>query len=161
LGTDSENKNYACLFNTVRLAGLASSLAFRVFGHDTAYFRDVQFNFPDIKIELVTSDSESIGKFMSGVDVLASASEQEGFGRPFAAALLAGISVELLDRPVFREFFNGGARFHSDVVDLVQSLAKSGYCSPSPVCYSAPIEVVEAYAKANEEIRRLGSISHR
>jgi hypothetical protein len=161
LGTDSEKKNYACFFKTVRLAGLASRLAFRVYGHDTAYFREVQLNFPDIKIELVASDNESIDNFMSGVDVLTSASEHEGFGRPFASALLAGMSVELLDRPVFREFFNGGARFHSNLVVLVQSLARSGHCSPSTVCFSAPLEVVGAYAKANEEIRRLGSISHR
>jgi len=96
---------------------------------------------------------------MCGVDVLASASEQEGFGRPFASALLAGISVELLDRPVFREFFTGGARFHPNIETLVKSLSQVSYSRLSHITYTAPVEAVEAYASAIKEIRRLGSIS--
>jgi hypothetical protein len=159
LGTDSEKKNYAHLFNEVRKADHASRLVFRAFGHETAYFRNIQANFPDVMIELVRSDVESIEEFMGGVDVLASASEYEGFGRPFASALLAGISVELLDRPVFREFFNGGAHFHPDLESLVQSLVKTRKSRMRSIEYSAPIEVVNAYVKANEEIRLLGSIT--
>lgn len=161
LGTDSAKKNYDRFFSGVRATELSSRLAFRVYGHDTAYFRDIRGQFPDIQIELVRSDDESIDAFMSGVDVLASASEQEGFGRPFAAALLAGLSVELLDRPVFREFFTGGACFHPDIDALVQSLPRLGVNSLSHVSYTAPTEAVEAYASANEEIRRLGSFALR
>ena len=156
-GTDSAKKNYDRLFSVLRATELSSLLAFRAYGHDTAYFRDIRGKFPDIQIELVRSDDESIDAFMSGVDVLASVSEQEGFGRPFASALLAGLPVELLDRPVFREFFTGGARFHPDIDALVQSLPRLGDSRLSHVSYTAPAEVVEAYAMANEEIRRLGS----
>lgn len=161
LGTDSAKKNYDRLFSVVRATELSSRLIFRVYGHDTAYFRDIRGKFPDIRIELVKSDNESIDEFMSGVDVLASASEQEGFGRPFASALLAGLPVELLDRPVFREFFTGGARFHPDIDALVQSLLRLGDGRLSDVSYTAPAEVVDAYAMANKEIRRLGSIALR
>jgi hypothetical protein len=159
LGTDSAKKNYDQLFSAVRAAELSSRLVFRVYGHDTVYFRVSRGMFPDIRIELVKSDDESIDEFMSGVDVLASASEQEGFGRPFASAILAGLAVELLDRPVFREFFTGGARFHPDIDALVQSLPRLGDCRLSHVSYTAPAEVVEAYAMANKEIRRLGSMA--
>lgn len=161
LGTDSAKKNYDRFFSGVRATELSSLLAFRVYGHDTAYFRDIRGKFPDIRIELVRSDDESIDEFMSGVDVLASASEHEGFGRPFASALLAGLPVELLDRPVFREFFTGGARFHPDIDALVQSLPRLGDSRLSHVSYTAPAEVVDAYAMANEEIRRLGSMALR
>ncbi len=161
LGTDSAKKNYDRLFSGVRATELSSRLMFRVYGHDTAYFRDIRGKFPDIRIELVRSDDESIDEFMSGVDVLASAAEQEGFGRPVASALLAGLAVELLDRPVFREFFTGGARFHPDIDALVQSLPRLGDSRLSHVSYTAPAEVVDAYAMANEEIRRLGSMALR
>lgn len=157
LGTDSAKKNYDRLFTAVRGAALSLRLAFRVYGHDTRYFRDIRGKFSDIKIALVRSDEASIDEFMSGVDVLASASEQEGFGRPIASALLAGLSVELLDRPVFREFFTGGARFHSDLDALVRSLPRALDFNVLNTQYIPPAEVIDAYVSANAEIRRLGS----
>lgn len=158
LGTDSAKKNYDVLFNAVRRAGLSAHLAFRVYGHETIYFRDIYAQFPDLRIELVRSDDESLDDFMSRINVLVSAAEQEGFGRPIASALLAGLPVELLDRPVFREFFSGGARFHADVDTLVQSLQqRDGEVIPTD--YTAPADVVAAYAAANDEIRRSGSIT--
>lgn len=158
LGTDSAKKNYDRLFAEVRRAGLSKLLAFRVYGHETNYFSNICAQFSELKIELARSDDERLDDFMSRVDVLASAAEQEGFGRPIAAALLAGMRVELLDRPVFREFFSGGARFHSDVDMLVQSLPSSGK-EAEPIHYKAPADVVAAYAAANAEIRRTGSIT--
>ena len=155
LGTDSAKKNYGRLFNAVRQADLSSRLAFRVYGHETAYFRDISAHFPELRIELARSDDESLDDFMSRVDVLASAAEQEGFGRPIASALLAGLPVELLDRPVFREFFSGGARFHADIDALVESLFRHGN-EVMHTSYVAPADVVAAYAAANEEIRRIG-----
>lgn len=160
-GTDSAKKNYDRLFSVVRATELSSRLAFRLYGHDTLHFRDIQRRFPDIQVELVKSDDVSIDEFMCGVDVLASASEQEGFGRPFASALLAGLPVELLDRPVFREFFTGGARFHPNIEALVQSLPRLPGIRMRKISFTAPVEVLEAYARANEEIRRLGSIALR
>ncbi len=157
LGTDSAKKNYDRLFTAVRGAALSSRLAFRMYGHDTAYFRDILGKFPDIQIDMARSDEASIDEFMSGVDVLASASEQEGFGRPIASALLAGLPVELLDRPVFREFFTGGARFHSDLDALVRSLPRALDCNVLDTQYIPPVEVIDAYVMANAEIRRLGS----
>jgi hypothetical protein len=139
LGTDSAKKNYDLLFAAVRSASLSSCLVFRVYGHDSAYFREIQGNFPDIQVELVRSDDTSIVEFLSGVDVIASAAEQEGFGRPLASALLSGLRVELLDRPVFREFFNGGARFHSDIDSLVQSLSRVNDDSMSNTSFTASV----------------------
>lgn len=159
LGTDSAKKNYDRFFTAVRGAALSSRLAFRVYGHDTAYFRDILDKFSDLQIALARSDEASIEQFMSSVDVFASASEQEGFGRPIASALLAGMPVELLDRPVFREFFTGGARFHTDLYALVLSLPQLPGSNERDTPYLPPAEVIDAYASANGEIRRLGSIA--
>ena len=158
LGTDSAKKNYDQLFSAVRLADLSPRLAFRVYGHETAYFKNIRVQFPELQIELVRSDEESLNDFMSYVDVLASAAEQEGFGRPIASALMAGLPVELLDRPVFREFFSGGARFHADIGALVQSLVRRDDAI-THASYVPPPDVVAAYAAANDEIRRAGSIT--
>jgi hypothetical protein len=158
LGTDSAKKNYDQLFGAVRRAALSPQLAFCVYGHETAYFLNTRAQFPELRVELVKSDNESLDHFMSRVDVLASAAEQEGFGRPIASALLAGLPVELLDRPVFREFFSGGARFHANVDVLVQSLlSRRDGVTHTP--YAPPSNVVAAYYEANNEIRRLGSIT--
>ncbi|HEY6529177.1 MAG TPA: glycosyltransferase [Cellvibrionaceae bacterium] len=160
LGTDSAKKNYDLLFSAVRRAGLSADLVFHVYGHETPYFRKICAQFRELNIQLVKSDYELLEVFLSRVDVLASAAEQEGFGRPIAAALLAGVPVELLDRPVFREFFSGGARFHSEVDMLVKSLPRSG-TEQLPLSYKAPADVVAAYIAANNEIRRVGSIGLR
>lgn len=156
LGTDSPKKNYDRLFSAVRQAGVAPRLAFLVYGHRTPYFTEIQTQFPELQIELVKSDEVGLRDFMNRVDVLASAAEQEGFGRPIASALLAGLAVELLDRPVFREFFSGGARFHLNVQALVQSLPRS-IEEMMPSLYVPPSDVLNAYVEANAEIRRSGS----
>jgi len=63
LGTDSAKKNYDRFFNTLRSTVFSSRLMFRVYGHDTAYFRDIQGKFLDLSIELVRSDEKSIDEF--------------------------------------------------------------------------------------------------
>lgn len=160
LGSDSAKKNYERLFEAVRRAGQAQRLSFRIYGHDTAYFRDTRALFPELRIELARSDDESLDAFLNHVDVLASAAEQEGFGRPIASALLAGMSVHLLDRPVFREFFAGGAQFHADINALVNALPRDAGNAPHNT-YVAPAEVIQAFATASNEVRRLGSASLR
>lgn len=153
LGTDSPKKNYELLFAAVRQQGTDSQLKFRVYGHDTPYLREILATFPEIDIELVRSDLTSLTAFMSSVDLLASAAEKEGFGRPIATALLMGLPVYLLDRPVFREFFSRGAVFHPDVNRLAQALVQSPHTRPEG--YAAPGEVVQAYVQANSLIRQL------
>jgi hypothetical protein len=156
LGTDSAKKNYDRLFRAVQLEGLSTFLSFRIYGHDTLYLKNILAQFPDFKIQLVKSDDVSLTEFMNRIDVLASAAEQEGFGRPIALAALSGLPVELLDRPVFREFFTGGAQFHVDIIALVRALVRhrSQY---KDIPYVAPSAVVAAYEVANDEIHRLGS----
>lgn len=153
MGTDSAKKNYEQLFRAAQGAGLSSQLVFRVYGHDNAYFRAIRAQFAKLQIDLVRSDDESMADFMNSIDVLVSAAEQEGFGRPIASALLAGLPVELLDRPVFREFFSGGARFHADIDALVQALPRSRG-EVTPTSYTPPADVIAAYVEANDEIRR-------
>ncbi|MCV2369876.1 glycosyltransferase family protein [Roseateles oligotrophus] len=161
LGTDSPKKNYERLFVAVRRAELQRQLSFRIYGHDTAYLRAVCGAFPDVSVELARSDNESLDAFMSQVEVIASVAEQEGFGRPIASALLAGMPVHLLDRPVFREFFSGGAQFHPDVDALARALPRSTAAEEPPSLYLAPADVIQAYADAVAEMRRLGgSESH-
>lgn len=156
-GTDSNKKNYNLIFDAVRCANLNSILLFRIFGHDTEYFDLIKKNYPDIDIELVKSDMRTIDEFLLEVDVLASASTREGFGRPFASALLAGMRVELLDRPVFREFYTDGARFHDDIYSLVKALHLGCTIYKPNHKYVAPVVVVNAYFNAKAQLRQLAT----
>lgn len=157
LGTDSPKKNYDSLFRAVRLAELSSQLHFRVFGHNTPYYQKIKSSFPDLQFHLIESDKQNMEDFIVSVDVLASASSQEGFGRPIASALLAGVPVELLDSAVFREFFSGGARFHRDLDMLALSLPNESRTDMPTTSYQPPSDVVDAFTLANEELHRLAS----
>ncbi len=159
VGTDSAKKNYAQLFDALRATGAGRELAFRIYGHASPYFLALKAQYPDVDMTLVQSDSSSLEQFLSEVHVLASAAEQEGFGRPIAAALLAGFPVFLVDGPVFREFFSEGAEFHSDVHGLVAALLRAAMVAAAAPGYHAPPEVVRAYALANSELGRLGKVS--
>jgi glycosyltransferase involved in cell wall biosynthesis len=155
-GTDSSKKNYDRLLNALRQMSPSPHIAFRVYGHDSKYFLDICAKFPEFQIELSNSDNESPIEFLHQVDIVVSVAEEEGFGRPIALALLAGFRVELLDRPVFREFFNHGAYFHSSIDDLVRSLLKPLNKSEH-ICYTAPGDVVSAFNEATKKIRLLGA----
>jgi len=120
-GSDSPKKNYAALFEAV--AGGDHDMEFLVYGHDTPYLRTVVAAFPGISITLVKSDEVGLSPFLAMVDVVGSVAIGEGFGRPIASALHAGIPCVLLDAPVFREFFDGAAMFSPTIPDFVAQLA--------------------------------------
>lgn len=157
VGTDSAKKNYSTLFEAVKREGCASSLRFRAFGHASPYFNQLRAAFPDIQLELVESDQHSLEQFFGRVDLLVSIASQEGFGRPLAGALLAGIPCFLLDRPVFREFFDPGATFFPDAQAIVQAL-RTGvhYRDPWAVMFVPPLKAVAAYQAAVNELMRIG-----
>jgi glycosyltransferase involved in cell wall biosynthesis len=155
-GTDSSKKNYDRLLNAVKKLNGRPYIVFRVYGQDSKYFRDICAMFSEFEILLSNSDIESPIEFLNQVDIVLSVAQEEGFGRPIALALLAGLRVELLDCLVFREFFNGGAHFHPNIDALVQSLVKP-LKTLENTCYVAPVHIVSAFIEANKKIRLLGS----
>lgn len=161
VGTDSAKKNYDALFLSVEKAGFSNKICFHVYGHDTSYYRLIRSNYFGLQITLAKSDNQSVSNFLNEVDVLVSVAEYEGFGRLFASALLMGVPINLIDRPVFREFFDGGAEFHGSIDVLVQSLMQ-GNDSRIRICsYRPPIDVVSAFFLANREIHRIASQNNR
>jgi glycosyltransferase involved in cell wall biosynthesis len=149
LGTDSDKKNYSALFSAVSLLSNNTAFRFAAYGHDTPYFRSVKTSFPDIDLVLIPSDSVSMASFLSGVSVVVSVATHEGFGRPIAAALTAGVPCLLLDCPVFREFFDGMAMFAPDVLAVACGLsAKSFYRDRTRGMAKPPIAVVDAFHRA-------------
>ena len=124
VGTDSAKKNYATLFaSALRIAGDCFQLPmFVIYGHQTDYIQSVQSEFPKIEQTLISSDDIDMVAFLSQIDVLVSVAEGEGFGRPIATALGLGVHCLLLDVPVFREFFVGGATFYPSIDELMRKL---------------------------------------
>jgi glycosyltransferase involved in cell wall biosynthesis len=121
-GSDSPKKNYGALFEVVACSD--QNMEFLVYGHDTPYLRAVMAAFPRISITLVKSDEAGLSQFLAMVDVVGSVAIGEGFGRPIASALYAGIPCVLLDAPVFREFFDGAATFSPTIADFVAQLSQ-------------------------------------
>lgn len=119
-GTDSPKKNYASLFRVVGSDN--KDLSFLIYGQDTAYIHSVIAEFPTISIEVVNSESTTLLQFLAMIDVVGSVARGEGFGRPIASALQAGIPCVLIEAPVFREFFDGAAIFSSSIEELAATL---------------------------------------
>ena len=161
VGTDSAKKNYAQLLAAIAAAEPQAPLTFRFYGHDSAYFREVRAQFPGMQLVLVSSDQFSLDQFFQEVDVLASAATQEGFGRPIAAALLAGIPCVLVECGVFREFFDGAAVFRSDVAALARGLLQAARQPLARPTYVPPVDVLNAYKSANAQLSQLGNSSGR
>lgn len=124
IGTDSDKKNYEDLFQEVGNMACAKDIEFYAYGHKTRYFASLVTSFPDLKIELLESDHVSLNDFFDRVDVIASVSRGEGFCRPVASALAAGMPCYLLDDPVFLEFYQGVANISNSVSGLLETLLK-------------------------------------
>ncbi len=121
-GSDSPKKHYEDLFGSIRAKRLATRVRCLVYGHATPYLDDLRARFADLDIELVTSAAARIEDFLAGADLVASVARHEGFGRPIALALSAGIPCFLLESPVFREFFGRSTRLYQDVDSLVDDI---------------------------------------
>lgn len=153
VGTDSPKKRYDELLAAVSAAGLQQAICFHVYGHRTPYFQQVSSHFPDSRLELYESDRQSLQDFLDGIDLLVSVADLEGFGRPIAAALMAGIPCYLLKKPVFQEFFTT-AHFFDDTGKLVKGLADAiANGLPEETPYAPPLRVREGYRDSSNQLR--------
>ena len=152
VGNDSPKKNYASLFECVLRTGAAKLFKFHVYGHENIYLKNLCIQYPSIEIKLFESDKYSLSDFFSTVDILVSVATQEGFGRPIASALLLEIPCFLLDRPVFKEFFEPGAVFFENEKELVDKLIQCHTTGLPRFSYLPPSHVLKAYTSAVTQI---------
>ena len=152
VGTDSDKKNYDVLFEEVLRSGGSAQLRFLAYGHHTPYLKELKLRFQGIRLDLMESDNHALENFFSRVDLLVSVANQEGFGRPIAAALLSGLQCFLLNRAVFEEFFSPGASFFDSVPALVQALRALQATRPDeaspPFGFNPPLRALRAYDDA-------------
>lgn len=142
-GTDSRKKRYEVLFDAVHRAGLAERLSFAAYGHPTPYLDELTAAFPELSIALVHSSTTPMDAFLSDVHGVVSVAEHEGFGRPVALALAAGLPCFLLRSPVFEEFFGHSVRLHASVDALVSALAVTGRSPALPGVPDLGVSFVE------------------
>lgn len=160
VGTDSRKKNYPDLFRSVFGMGRSMDVTFAVYGHATDYFLELQHMFTSLDIRLVKSDESTLEEFLSQLDVLVSVARSEGFGRPIASALMSGIPCYLLDGPVFREFYSGGANFSADVPQLVKTFFDDwSRGALKTVSFRPPIAVMGAFDRAAAVLQKYGGSS--
>lgn len=146
LGTDSAKKNYPVLFDALSAAGKSDFVNFVLYGHPTQYYQELVRKYPQIDARLLESDRYSIDEFFSQINIIVSVADNEGFGRPIAAALLAGVPCLLLDRPVFLEFFQEAAQFSQNIDALIEKIIDF-HVDPKndPIVYVPPLSIVSAY----------------
>jgi len=121
-GTDSPKKNYLMLFTALAASPAAKRLRLILYGQPNAYADDLIARFPALEISVCNSRECDLNSFVDAVDLLASAATQEGFSRPIAAALAAGVPCWIVDAPVFREFYGEAAVFHDNIEKLAGAL---------------------------------------
>ena len=122
VGTESSKKKYENIFQVVERYGYSSNVKFLIFGHLNFYIMELKSQFTSLDISIVDSDTVKMADFLGSVDAIVSIAKSEGFGRPIASALESGIPCYLIENKIFREFFEGGAFFSSDVFSLIKSL---------------------------------------
>lgn len=120
-GSDSPKKRYEELFRASRSLKRCP-VQFEVYGHSTEYFLAVRSQFPDLRIVLVPSSEVDIQTFLQTIDAVVSVAEHEGFGRPIAIALAAGLRCFLLESKVFSEFFSRSTTLYRSIAELVEAL---------------------------------------
>lgn len=160
IGTDSGKKNYESLFEAVKNTAREKDVEFCAYGHHTPYFSSLVRKFSDLKIGLVESDLVGLDAFFDEVDVIASVSRGEGFCRPAASALAAGIPCYLLDDPVFLEFYQGVANISNSVTVLLETLLKD-FSAGMPMWmgkagYFPPRALVEAFDAGVKNLSDMG-----
>jgi hypothetical protein len=154
-GTDSSKKNYAGLFQSWLAHPERPPLRFAAYGHRTPYFEDLLKDHPQVEVELVESDTCSLAQFLARVDLVVSVADHEGFGRPIATALLGGVPCLLAQRPVFAEFFSGGAHLVPDIPAVVDAMIAHarGVRPPAQAAYAPPPAAVDGYRSAVSYLR--------
>jgi hypothetical protein len=112
------------LFDAVCRQSLAHRFVFALYGHPTPYYRGLQAAYPQLRLELVTSAKTAMDAFLVDAHGVVSVATHEGFGRPVALALAAGLPCLLLRSPVFEEFFGSSTALHNSVELLVGEMSR-------------------------------------
>lgn len=142
VGTDSPKKNYEQLISFFQSQDIRDKINFHIYGTETDYYLHIFRSFNQNHISLIDSRFIKLEDFLSEVDLVASASVFEGFGRPLAAALCASVPCLMVDTPVFSEFYPAICRCDgiSDLAGRIRDLTagitalpqgQSGYWKPA------------------------------
>ena len=152
-GTDSAKKNYELLLGTPPFAHRRIRL--RIYGHKNAYVQALRHRFGETSFDVVSSEEATLDTFIASVDGVVSVAEGEGFGRPLASAIAAGLPCYLLESPSFKEFFEGNACLYASVPALVEGvLREDKVVSSQPHGFLSP-QYASAIDSAAAMIRRM------
>lgn len=124
LGADSSKKRYEELFNAFRERPVRD-VSFMVYGHKTAYLKEVLAEYRDVPVKIAHSDDVSLHAFFESVDAIVSVSKGEGFSRLVALAVTSGVPIFLTNDPVYEEFYGGTTALYETPEDLLEAISKT------------------------------------
>ncbi|MBW6526751.1 hypothetical protein KZ813_07870 [Sphingomonas sp. RHCKR7] len=155
-GTDSSKKNYAALFTALAALPDAARLRLLLYGQPNPYVDGLVAAFPTLSIVVCDSRAHELTSFIGAIDILASAASREGFSRPAALALAAGVPCWLVEAAVFREFYGEAAIFYADVnalADALVSALRPGAQVARPI-FGLPAAMTDDYEASIAWLRR-------
>lgn len=123
-GTDSPKKNYEELFLSMSGFSDSNKIKFIIYGHYNYYAEKLLSEYNDLNISIIESDKSDLSMFLENIHLVVSVANNEGFGRPIAAAIKLGIPSYLIENNVNKEFFSAAALF-STVQDLAVGIIQS------------------------------------
>ena len=124
IGTDSDKKNYASLFNAYLSEGTCKkNVSFMIYGSFNPYVENLLQKYPELSLTFFNSSDMDLETFIHDeMDVLVSVAKHEGFCRPICYALLKQKPCLLINDPVFEEFYSEFADILDSESKIIQKL---------------------------------------
>lgn len=124
IGTDSDKKNYATLFNAYLSKGTYNkNVSFVIYGSFNPYVENLFQMYPELPLTFFNSSDMDLETFIHDeMDVLVSVAKHEGFCRPICYALLKQKPCLLINDPVFEEFYCEFADIFDSESQIIEKL---------------------------------------
>ncbi len=129
IGTESTKKSYEFFFTALRNRDILD-IPIGIYGPMTDYAKYVLDEFKDLDIKIVNPDNIDLIQFMESCDRVVSVAKGEGFVRPIGIAIKIGVPVDVLDDPIFREFYTELITFHESMDSLINTVIDKKFFHP-------------------------------
>jgi hypothetical protein len=149
-GTDSDKKRYSELLEALDQPRFRGFVQLRIYGEANDYTARLRLAHPGVPFVLVRPSEMPLTTFIRSLDGAISIAVAEGFGRPLASAVVAGLPCYPADSMTLREFFGAHAILSNDLTQLLDAAIRRDR-PPNTSDKGAGSFLAPTYAKAVED----------